>query len=146
MEDLKRILGRSVFVTQGLRTFGEQAELYSKGRTAPGSIVTRAQPGMSWHNYGLAVDFAFSGKEPYPNDDALWKDFGRIFEAYGFVWGGNFRTFKDRPHVELSYGLGLNEALELYYRGEVAAVWAEIDRIRGVPLACEWAGLWEHNE
>ena len=46
-----------------IRTFAEQADLYAQGRTklfdAQGKklgIVTKASPGRSLHNYGLAVD------------------------------------------------------------------------------------------
>ena len=39
-----------------LRTFAEQAEIFAQGRTKPGKIVTNARPGLSAHNYGLAVD------------------------------------------------------------------------------------------
>jgi hypothetical protein len=43
-------------VTEGLRTWAEQAQLWAQGRTAPGTIVTDAAPGYSWHNFGCAVD------------------------------------------------------------------------------------------
>ena len=41
----------------GRRTMEEQAALYAKGRTAGGKIVTKAKPGESYHNYGLAFDW-----------------------------------------------------------------------------------------
>src|ERR1043165_556102 len=44
--------------TQTLRTFEEQNALYAQGRTKPGQIVTNAKGGQSYHNYGLAIDFA----------------------------------------------------------------------------------------
>src|SRR5271168_4639229 len=49
--------GIVVRIDQGLRTWAQQALLYAQGRTAPGNIVTYAQPGESFHNYGLALDF-----------------------------------------------------------------------------------------
>lgn len=39
-----------------IRTFAEQEALYAQGRTKPGKVVTNAKAGMSYHNYGLAVD------------------------------------------------------------------------------------------
>jgi hypothetical protein len=39
------------------RTMEEQAKLYAKGRTSGGRIVTKAKPGQSFHNYGLAFDW-----------------------------------------------------------------------------------------
>ncbi|KHL96738.1 hypothetical protein QW71_05665, partial [Paenibacillus sp. IHB B 3415] len=50
--------GVSIVITQGLRTNAEQDELYAQGRTKPGSIVTNAKGGTSYHNYGVAIDFA----------------------------------------------------------------------------------------
>jgi hypothetical protein len=41
-------------ITDTLRTFQEQEMLYANGRTKPGKIVTKAKPGQSYHNYGLA--------------------------------------------------------------------------------------------
>ena len=41
----------------GRRTMEEQSGLYAKGRTKPGKIVTKAKPGQSYHNYGLAFDW-----------------------------------------------------------------------------------------
>ena len=56
-----------VRITQGLRTFAEQNDLYALGRTKVnpvgktarkplGNIVTNATAGKSVHNYGFAVD------------------------------------------------------------------------------------------
>ena len=51
------LTGRAkVRITQGLRTFKEQDELYAQGRTKAGKKVTNAKAGQSIHNYGLAVD------------------------------------------------------------------------------------------
>ena len=51
------LTGRAkVRITQGLRSFAEQAELYAQGRTKPGRKVTNARAGQSIHNYGFAVD------------------------------------------------------------------------------------------
>jgi peptidoglycan L-alanyl-D-glutamate endopeptidase CwlK len=48
----------AVRIVQGLRTIEEQNVLYAQGRTKPGNIVTNAKSGSSYHNYGLAIDFA----------------------------------------------------------------------------------------
>ena len=53
----KALTGRAkVRITQGLRTFQEQDDLYAIGRTKPGKKVTNAKGGQSIHNYGFAVD------------------------------------------------------------------------------------------
>jgi peptidoglycan LD-endopeptidase CwlK len=89
-----------VIVTHTLREYAEQAHLYAKGRTEPGPIVTKAKPGYSWHNFGLAFDVAFLTEEGRITWTGPWDKLGAIGEELGLVWGGNFKTFQDRPHFE----------------------------------------------
>jgi hypothetical protein len=51
----------------------EQAALYAKGRTSGGRIVTKAKPGQSYHNYGLAFDWVPIKPAP-KNSDLLAPD------------------------------------------------------------------------
>lgn len=97
------------------RTLQEQADLYAIGRTVVGkhptlkkpfgSIVTKAEPGKSPHNYkpAQALDFFFvdsNGKAIW-NDFTLYAYFARQMQIFDktLVWGGNF-SFRDLPHVE----------------------------------------------
>src|SRR6478609_5661733 len=48
----------AIRIVQGLRTIKEQDDLYAQGRTKPGKVVTNARGGSSFHNYGVAFDFA----------------------------------------------------------------------------------------
>lgn len=100
------LTGRAkVRITQGLRTFKEQDDLYAIGRTKPGKKVTNAKGGQSIHNYGLAVDICLiiDGKiaswdtvKDWDNDKvADWYECVKIFAKYGWDWGGNWKTFKD---------------------------------------------------
>ena len=94
-----------VRVTHTLRTLDEQAHLYAQGRTLPGRVVTRAKPGQSPHNYGMAFDFCFAGGVPYPPEtDPRWLQAGQLGETLGLNWGGpNGKGDKftfDRPHLE----------------------------------------------
>ena len=59
----------------GRRTMEEQAALYAKGRTAGGKIVTKAKPGQSYHNYGLAFDWVPLKAAP-KNKDLYIADWG----------------------------------------------------------------------
>lgn len=43
-------------IFETFRSAKRQAELYEQGRTKPGTIVTKAQPWSSYHQYGLAAD------------------------------------------------------------------------------------------
>ena len=98
-----RAAGYRIVIASGRRDMEEQAKLYAKGRTAPGGIVTQAQPGDSAHNFGLAVDFAFGnaiGQPTWP-ENAPWGAVAAIGKRLGLEWGGDWKTFKDRPHLEL---------------------------------------------
>jgi peptidoglycan L-alanyl-D-glutamate endopeptidase CwlK len=89
-----------VRVTQALRTMDEQASLWAQGRTVPGKIVTRAKPGQSPHNFGMAFDICFSGAIPYPDAEGPWEQVGAYGKGVGLDWGGDFKSIKDRPHFE----------------------------------------------
>lgn len=110
--------GVPILITQGLRTMAEQNALYAQGRTRPGSIVTNARGGESYHNYGLAVDFALL----LPNGSSVswdmtrdgdqdgtpdWREVVQQAKAIGFEWGGDWTSFKDYPHLQMSFGLRL---------------------------------------
>jgi hypothetical protein len=65
----------------GRRTLEEQANLYARGRTVPGDIVTWAAPGESRHNDEPSTAFDFA---PWPEmyDASTWQ-FGLIC---GVLW------------------------------------------------------------
>ena len=48
--------GVAVLIVETLRTNERQNDLYAKGRTTPGPIVTWVRAGQSFHNYGVAWD------------------------------------------------------------------------------------------
>lgn len=97
-------------ITEGLRTFDEQAQLYAVGRTKAGKKVTNAKAGQSIHNYGLAVDMCLiidgktaswdTAKDWDDDKIADWYECVKIFAKHGWQWGGNWKTFKDLPHFE----------------------------------------------
>src|SRR5882757_2893759 len=95
-----------IIVVQGLRSFAESDALFAQGRTKPGPIVTKAKAGQSYHNYGLAFDFAMvtdghDDETVGPN----WLAVVAIMEAHGMTWGGHFpEGFHDNPHFENQFG------------------------------------------
>ncbi|WP_372512777.1 M15 family metallopeptidase [Bacillus salipaludis] len=109
--------GITVVITDGFRSAEDQDQLYKKGRTAGGTIVTYAKGGESFHNYGLAVDFAL--KTPSANviwdrnydgnQNGLpdWDEVVAIAKGLGFQWGGDWPQFKDYPHLQMDFGLTL---------------------------------------
>ena len=117
------ILGKGVRLrfTSVLRTDEEQNKLFAIGRTVKGKKVTNAKAGESYHNYGLAFDFVLL----YDNDGngtfeeaswdlirdgdqdkkADWMEVVNFFKKKGWFWGGNFKNFKDYPHLQKTFGL-----------------------------------------
>ncbi|MDI3525845.1 MAG: peptidoglycan LD-endopeptidase CwlK [Tenuifilum sp.] len=117
-------------ITDTLRTFEEQEELYSRGRTKPGKIVTKAKPGRSYHNYGLALDFCLlmnDGKKASwsrtadlnANQKADWEEIVALFKHYGWEWGGDWASFKDYPHLQKTFGFSTSQLLKKVNDGEV---------------------------
>jgi peptidoglycan L-alanyl-D-glutamate endopeptidase CwlK len=116
--------GVKVRCTYALRTFAEQQALYNHGRVTPGNIVTNASAGYSFHNYGLSLDYVlihddrqirWSMTEDLDKDKIPdWLEVANAFKKYGWTWGGDWTQFKDYPHVEKTFGLNINTALNLY--------------------------------
>ena len=107
-------VGLDLVVTNGFRSNAEQERLYNQGRTTPGPIVTKAKPGTSWHNHGLAFDVAVrgpNGQATWPNDTALWKRIGSVGKTIGLRWGGDFDGFTDNPHFEYHPSMTIADAM-----------------------------------
>ena len=94
----------NIQVVQGLRTWNQQNELYSQGRTSPGSVVTDAPAGFSWHNYGLGVDVApeevTPGQPDWNTSHPVWGRIVSLSSSVGLVSGATWRTFPDWPHLQ----------------------------------------------
>lgn len=117
-----REAGINVKVICGTRTYEEQAELYAKGRTKPGKKVTKARPGYSWHNFGVAWDFVVFDEKGQPLwESPLMDRCGRIGEDLGLEWGGSWKRFVDKPHLQLAMGITLAEARERVKDGRTVA-------------------------
>jgi peptidoglycan L-alanyl-D-glutamate endopeptidase CwlK len=105
-----KALGHSVMVYEGYRSPVTQDKYYAQGRTTPGTIITNAKGGESFHNYGVAVDIVFH-KKGVPSWDNThdWSLLGTVGKKYGFEWGGDWKGFTDRPHFELKLGYTLED-------------------------------------
>lgn len=104
-------------VISGHRTPEEQFELFKKGRryvngnwvkdSSNGRVVTNINgiSTMSNHNYlpCLSIDIGiFDNKGKYVQSDSLYRHVVHGANAINADWGGNWRSFKDKPHIELS--------------------------------------------
>lgn len=116
------VVGLPVRITQARRSLDEQLHLWQQGRKIVGGvwvivdptrIVTKAKPGASAHNYGMAFDICFVSADPYLHEyeehnagapDPRWQKYGQLVESVGLSWGGplgeNDKFGWDRPHAE----------------------------------------------
>ena len=100
--------GIDVIITSTYRDAQSQDALYAQGRTAPGSKVTNAKAGQSFHNWRVAFDFC-----PIVNGKAQWTDLalftkcGEIAETVGLEWAGRWVKFKETAHCQYTGGLTL---------------------------------------
>jgi peptidoglycan L-alanyl-D-glutamate endopeptidase CwlK len=89
-------------ITEGMRSKERQRELFAKGLSKTMN---------SRHLVGLAVDFA-----PLIDGQVTWKwpAFHPVAQAFktaakeldiAIEWGGDWKRFKDGPHIELSRGV-----------------------------------------
>lgn len=144
--------GLNVLITETLRTQEEQEELYAQGRTKPGKIVTNCKGYQSPHCWGVAFDFCrnVKGKE-YDNTDGFFERVGEIAKTifdnteYDLFWGGDFKTFVDKPHVEMVKFMPNNSTkwlIETYGNpNEFMKMWKEEENMEEVS---EWAKeAWE---
>jgi peptidoglycan LD-endopeptidase CwlK len=112
-------IGIVVMITDGFRSSEDQDRLYEKGRTTEGSIVTYAKGGESFHNFGLAIDFALKDTangviwdmqyDGNQNGKSDWNEVVELAKALGFKWGGDWAKFKDYPHLQMDFGLTLSD-------------------------------------
>lgn len=96
--------GLKIGIGECLRTAEEQNNLYAKGRTKKGSIVTNARGSTysSMHQWGVAFDFyRADGKGLYYNADGFFGKVGKIGKGLGLEWGGDWKSPVDLPHFQL---------------------------------------------
>ncbi|MBO0887490.1 M15 family metallopeptidase [Candidatus Bathyarchaeota archaeon] len=121
--------GIPIRVTQGLRTWEEQEDLYRQGRngdTRP--IVTNAPPGFSFHQFGLAVDCVpMTDKGPDWNiTHPVWQRMIAVGQSLGLTSGATWRSFPDAPHFQYTGILSAtptNQVRQAYQTGGIQAVW-----------------------
>ncbi|WP_309252343.1 M15 family metallopeptidase [Paenibacillus spongiae] len=111
--------GIAILITDDFRSAAHQDELYNQGRTSGGKVVTNARGGESYHNYGLAIDFALRTKsgdvvwdmdyDGNKNGRSDWMEVVDIAKELGFEWGGDWPDFPDYPHLQMSFGLTISD-------------------------------------
>ena len=99
----------------GRRTMEEQAALYAKGRTSGDRIVTKAKPGESYHNWGMAFDWTPLKQNPKNAD--LW-----------FADWDDETAFRLGEHVGLTFELAAISFETGHLQAAEYATWRDIPR------------------
>jgi len=88
--------------------------------------VTKADQWQSIHNYGLAFDIVLL----YDKDNngtfelasweqnKYWMQVVNYFKLKGWEWGGDWKSFKDAPHFQKSFGLKWQQMKALLDSGD----------------------------
>jgi peptidoglycan L-alanyl-D-glutamate endopeptidase CwlK len=132
-----------ITVAQGLRAGDYQHSLWLQGRNADGSyidpvhhkgVVTNADAGHSWHEFGVAVDCDILNKDGSIDWNAshpAWKRMVAIGVSLGLTSGATWVRIVDAPHFEITgrfpVGAPTNEVREIYRTGGLQAVWDAIE-------------------
>lgn len=124
-----RAEGLDVYLFEGWRSSVRQGELFAQGRTKPGAIVTRARPGESFHEYGLAGDLAFGGpgKWHWQGD---WDRLDRIMRAVDLDKNGRpdleALSF-ERPHWQWPGAPTVKEMQAIVAKYGLLSLWQQIE-------------------
>lgn len=135
--------GCKLHVFEGRRSFKRQQYLYEQGRTRlydyKGNklkVVTRAPPGLSMHQYGLAVDLAFHDPNYFGVHwtwDGDYSALGEVIKKYPLLeWAGDWKHFKELPHVQLKTDYSIFDLHNRYLKfgggvNGIKSVWSIID-------------------
>lgn len=122
-------IGIDIRFTDTFRSVSEQDKLFEKGRTTKGRIVTQAKGGKSYHNYGLALDFCLLvdggkavswniGEDINSDGKADWIQVVETAKKIGFESGMDWQ-FRDNPHLQITFGLSIDECYERFRGREV---------------------------
>lgn len=117
MNELERLCieqGINIRITETIRSVDRQNELYAKGRTTPGNVVTNAKGSdyNSMHQWGIAFDVCINEVENAYNIEKL-RQVGEIGKSIGLEWGGDWKDFVDMPHFQLA-GYSIDELKTKY--------------------------------
>lgn len=83
----------------GTRTYAQQDALFAQRPK-----VTNERGGSSNHNFGIAFDIGLFRDGRYVTTPAAYQTARSHVDMAGLVWGGDWTSFQDPPHYELSVG------------------------------------------
>ena len=92
--------GLHALVTETVRDSEYQKMLAKKGYAAAGAVT----PSFHADHAGLAFDICKNEKGHAYDDPAFFARMGELGKKVGFSWGGDWRSFPDRPHFQWDGG------------------------------------------
>jgi len=118
-----------VRIFETYRSRPRQGELWKRGRTKGGNVITNAKPGESMHNYGLAADLVMyvDGRWTWEPTE-LYKKLGPIMESVGLRWYGRNRRFKELVHYQLAGLPDMYVIQQLYKKYGIEGVWLMLNQ------------------
>jgi len=91
-------------ITETYRSDSRQNKLYKQGRETSGAVVTNAQGGESYHNFGAAIDLYplnSDGSINFDSSELILFGFAQIAKRYKIEWGGSWKSLKDYGHFQV---------------------------------------------
>ena len=115
--------GMDVRIISGTRSYAEQNRLYAIGKTIGKDKhpVTNAKGGQSNHNFGIAWDIGVFEGKVYVTKSAPYEKAAELVKAAALKdleWGGDWKSFPDIPHYQLSTGKSIKDVRKLFEDGE----------------------------
>lgn len=92
--------GLHALVTETVRDSEYQKMLAKKGYAAAGAVT----PSFHADHAGLAFDICKNEAGHEYDDPAFFVKMGELGKKVGFSWGGDWRSFSDRPHFQWDAG------------------------------------------
>ena len=104
-EDFGLETGLQLEISCVWRSAKAQIDLFAFGRTKPGSKLTFKDGVKELSNHQLcpspAIDVFVMASKKAVWDTKAYEPLGPLAEKYGLLWGGNWKEFKDYPHLEI---------------------------------------------
>jgi peptidoglycan LD-endopeptidase CwlK len=107
-------------IISGTRTYAEQNVLFAKRPK-----VTNARGGQSNHNFGIAWDVGIFENGKYyegnsKKEDKAYVALGALAKSKvsGLEWGGDWKSFVDKPHYQLASGKSTSQVRKLFEKGK----------------------------
>ena len=96
------------------RSMADQDKAFRSG-------ASKARPGESWHQYGLAADAVpvMEGKLAWNTHDPVtkkllpeWIAYGEVAKECGLEWAGEWKSFVEFDHTQFSGGLTIKNVMQ----------------------------------